>query len=146
MKKLSLAVITLIILLSLFSCIQPVDADISRFINYWYEPIYNETEHGDTLESIYGYVCLVVQEDGRALMKSENYGIEGPYDWCINDDGTLTINGHDSSIAYIGEDEWSIQLQTDLITIDGVFVPCYSDHFGDEEPYYGTLDALACEA
>lgn len=78
-------------------------------------------------------------------MKSRTYGVEGPYDWCINEDGSVTIDDYIAQIEPIGNQEYHIKVKTGLIPVEGTFVECYSDNFEDEEPYEGSMDKFMCE-
>lgn len=143
MKRLIAVILCIIILLS---CGKPGYSNLKSFVNSWHEPIYNETEHGDTLRDSYGgYFCIILKSNGEAYVHSEKFGEEGPFHWCLNEDGSLMIDDNYSIIEYIEDDFWNVEIHNGLITLDGVFSSCYSNPSLEDTGFSGDLSQLYCE-
>jgi hypothetical protein len=144
-KKLSTIMLFLAAILNITcASFQVEKEDLRGFVNYWWEPLYEQVDQGQLLESSYGYLCVSIQDDGMAYMKSEVYGVEGPYDWCINEDGSITIDEYEAQVEPVGNREYHIKVKTGVVPIEGTVVECYSDSFNDEELYEGSMESFAC--
>lgn len=120
--------------------------ELRSFVNYWWEPLYEEADYGIALENAYGgYICLIIQDDNNAFIKSAKYGVEGPYDWCINDDGSISIDDYILEVEPSGNDAYHIKIKNGLVPIDGIFIECYSASFDNKGSFKGSMNKFLCD-
>lgn len=115
--------------LLLIACAAPFTGEVGPVVNLWMEAVPGASSQMDQLVDERGYQCLVFQEDGRSFLKSELYGVEGPYDWCWSDPNTIQTDTLEFELELIEEQCWDTRLHLKEygLDINGQMVPCFRD-------------------